>query len=58
MKNTALDIAGTEKAKLMQAQAERDFLLEQEREARDWAKTRRKPRVGTDAGGVDKPIKA
>lgn len=58
MKNVALDIAGTAKAKLMEEQAERDLQLEQDREAKAWAKTRRVPRIATHADGVDKPIKA
>ena len=56
--NVKLAEAGTLKERVRQQIAESEKLLADAREALAWSKTRRRPRIATDAEGVDHPIKA
>jgi len=56
--NVKLAEAGTLAERVRRQIAESDKLLADAREAMTWSKTRRRPRIATDAEGVDHPIKA
>ena len=57
-RNVTLAEAGTLKERVRRQIEETDKLLTEAREALAWSKTRRRPRIATDAEGVDHPIKA
>jgi len=56
--NVKLAEAGTLAERVRRQIEEADKLLAESKQALEWAKTRRRPRIATDAAGVDHPIKA
>ena len=56
-KNVKLAEAGTLKERVRQQVDEAGKLVAAAKEALRWSKTRRKPRIVTDAEGVDHPFK-
>jgi len=55
--NVKLAEAGTLKERVRKQVEEADKLLAAAKEAMRWSKTRRQPRLATDAEGVDHPFK-
>ena len=56
--NVKLAEAGTLKERVRRQIEESEKLLADAREAMAWSKTRRRPRIATDAEGDDHPVKA